>query len=100
MRRELPLRRENETVKFQVDALTYHGTVSRFADGTPAEVFLNTTKLNNASDTNARDAAIAASLALQFGCPFETLRHALTRNPDNSAAGPLGKFLDLIERKA
>jgi ribonucleoside-diphosphate reductase alpha chain len=45
---------------------------------------------------NARDAAVAASLLLQHGCPVDTLRRALTRNGDGSASGPLAKALDLL----
>ena len=44
----------------------------------------------------ARDAAVAASLLLQHGCPVETLRRALTRNADSSASGPLARALDLF----
>jgi ribonucleoside-diphosphate reductase alpha chain len=45
-----------------------------------AEIFMNTDKNGTALDVAARDAAISASLLLQFGCPVETLRRALTRN--------------------
>ena len=95
-RRELAARRENETLRYQVDGLTYYGTVSRFGDGDIAEIFINSTKLDNSSDTNARDAAIAASLALQYGCPATVLQKALTRSASGTASGPLGKLLDLL----
>jgi hypothetical protein len=62
----------------------------------PAEIFLTTAKHGTALDTNARDAAIAASFLLQHGCPVETLRRALTRNGDGSASGPLAHVLDLL----
>jgi len=45
---------------------------------------------------NARDAAVAASLLLQHGCPVDTLRRALMRNADGSASGPLAHALDLL----
>jgi ribonucleoside-diphosphate reductase alpha chain len=44
----------------------------------------------------ARDAAVSASLALQFGCPLETLRRALLRDPHGVAASPLGCALDRL----
>ena len=44
----------------------------------------------------ARDAAIAASLLFQYGCPVDKLRKALTRNSDGSASGPLAHALDLL----
>ena len=41
----------------------------------------------------AQDGALAASLALQSGCPLDTLRHAL----NGREAGPLGVALALID---
>jgi hypothetical protein len=38
----------------------------------------------------ARDAAILTSICLQHGASTETIRHALTRNSNGSASGPLG----------
>lgn len=99
-REQLPRRRAAETLTFELQegsaALCYVGTLGYYENGQPGEIFLNALKQNTPVDANARDAAIAASLALQFGCPIETLRHALTRNPDGSPATPLGKFLDLV----
>lgn len=99
MRKQLPQRRAAETISFELDGLNYVGTAGRFADASPAEIFLNFSKLDSGLDANARDAAIAASLALQYGCPVETLQHALARKPDGSAMGPLGKFLDLLTKE-
>jgi hypothetical protein len=44
----------------------------------------------------ACDAAIAASLALQYGCPVETLRKALCRDVRGNATGPLGVAIDML----
>ena len=44
----------------------------------------------------ASDAAIAASLALQFGCPMETLRKALCRDTRGNTTGPLGVALGTL----
>jgi hypothetical protein len=52
------------------------------------------------SDANARDAAVAASLALQFGCPLETLRHALLRDSHGWPSTPLGAAVDNIAAEA
>jgi hypothetical protein len=41
---------------------------------------------------------VAASLALQFGCPPETLRRALLRDSHGQPSMPLGAALDLFER--
>jgi ribonucleoside-diphosphate reductase alpha chain len=40
----------------------------------------------------AQDTAIVASIALQSGCPLETLRHALSGRGE----GPLSAALELI----
>jgi hypothetical protein len=52
--------------------------------------------VSSQSDSNARDAAVAASLALQFSCPLEALRRAVLREEDGSASTPLGAAIDLI----
>jgi hypothetical protein len=44
----------------------------------------------------ARDAAVAASLALQHGCSLETLQRAVLRNEDGKASTPLGAAIDFI----
>jgi hypothetical protein len=45
-----------------------------------------------AVEASARDAAIVASLALQYGVPLVTLQQALTRNGDGSPSSPLGRL--------
>jgi hypothetical protein len=95
-RRRLPDRRGHELLDFEHGGIRYTAGVGRFEDGRPAEIFLNTAKHGTAVDTNARDAAVAASLLLQHGCPLETLRRALTRNADGSASGSLARALDLL----
>jgi hypothetical protein len=84
-RERLPDRRKAELVDFEHNGRKWTATVGRFADGRVAEVFLDTAK-GAAVGELAADAAIVASLALQSGCPLETLRHAL----QDRQAGPLG----------
>lgn len=95
-RRRLPHRRSSTNFDFEGGGLRYHATVSWFEDGTLGEVFVSNTKPSSQSDVNARDAGVAASLALQFGCPLEVLRRALLRDPRGKASSPLGAALDLI----
>jgi hypothetical protein len=92
----LPNRRGHELLTFKHDRISYRVPVGRFADGGLAEIFLNTAKHGTALDVNVRDAAVAASLLLQHGCPIDTLRQALTRNGDGSGSGPLARALDLL----
>jgi len=76
-RRRLPNRRACETFELQVGGLKYTASVGRFLDGSIAELFLSNHKSNSAADTNARDAAIVFSIAIQHGADIETIRKAL-----------------------
>ena len=81
MQRERLLnRRLHEVVQFEHGRFTYVAGIGHFDDGRLAELFLTAAKTGNAVEAAARDAAIVASLALQYGVPLNTLRHALTRN--------------------
>ena len=80
----------------ECDGQSYTGGIGRFEDGRIAEIFINGSKVGTAAETNAQDAAIVASLALQHGCPIETIRHALARSC--LAAGPLASLLNEIEK--
>ena len=95
-RERLPQRRRCETVSFVHLNTSYEGTVGYYDDGRIAEVFLHGPKAGSDLEAVARDAAVTTSLALQFGCPLETLRAALTREGDETAAGAMGVLLDKI----
>jgi hypothetical protein len=97
-RETLPNRRRGNAFTFEHDGISYRANVSRFADGRLAEIFLNGgEKPNTAVAVIGHDLAVTASLALQHGCPADTLRKALLRLSNGSAAGPLGRLLDLAE---
>jgi len=95
-RERLRNRRRSETFALELHGLHYVASFSRFDDGRVAEVFLQDRKPASQSDANARDSAIAASLALQFGCPLDVLRRALLRDAHGNASTPLGQALDRI----
>jgi hypothetical protein len=95
-RRRLTDRRICETFEIEVGGLRYSATVGRYADGAIGEIFLQNHKPGSQSDSNARDAAVAASLALQFGCPLETLQRALLRDSHGRPSTPLGAAIDII----
>jgi hypothetical protein len=99
-RARLPDRRLAETFELEVSGLHYTCTVVRFPDGRVGEVFLQNHKPGSQSDFNARDAAVAASLALQFGCPLDVLQRALLRDARGNASTPLGVALDRIAERA
>ena len=95
-RRRLPNRRGSITFELDALGLTFTVTASRFDDGSIAETFIQNHKTNSAAGVLASDCAIAASLALQFGCPVEVLRRALSRDTQSRATGPLGAALDRL----
>jgi hypothetical protein len=100
MRQRLPDRRKSESFTFELDGLRFTATVSRFADGRVGELFLNNHKSGNQSDTNARDAAIIFSFAVQHGADVDAIRRALCRDGDGRALGPIGEALDIIAEES
>jgi hypothetical protein len=95
-RQRLPNRRLCETFEFDVSGLHYTATVGRNADGSIGELFLTNHKTNSAADTNARDAAITFSIAVQHGADPEVIRKALCRDSQGRPSGPLAAALDLL----
>jgi hypothetical protein len=95
-RRRLPNRRNSTVLEFELRGLRFTASYSCFADGAVAEIFLQNHKPSSQSDSNARDAAVAASLALQHGCSLRVLQRAVLREEDGSPSTPLGMAIDLI----
>jgi hypothetical protein len=95
-RRRLPNRRASLTFGLKSENHGFTCTFSRLADGRIGEIFLQNFKPGSQLDANARDAAVAASLALQFGCPIEILQRALLRDSRGNPSTPLGAAIDEI----
>ena len=95
-RRRLPNRRSSITFDVEAFALKFTVTASPFEDGELGEIFIQNHKADLGAGIMASDSAIAASLALQYGCPPETLRRALSRDARGNASGPLGAALDTL----
>jgi hypothetical protein len=95
-RERLPNRRASQQLTFGCNGLRYIATVSFFHDGRLAEIFLSNAKAGSHSDAAAKDSAVVASIALQYGVPVETIRKALLRDARGTASSPLGVALDLI----
>jgi hypothetical protein len=95
-RNRLPNRRPNETLAFERDGSQYRLTVGYFPDGRAGEIFLNHDRGDSMLDVLTSDAAILASIALQYGAPLDELRHALKRDSRGIAASPIGAAVDLI----
>lgn len=92
----LPNKRRHEVLEFDHDGVRYTAGVGRFVNGALAEIFLNGGKPGSAAESNARDAAIILSIALQEGASLQRIVAAMTRLPDGRAAGPMGHLLDLL----
>src|SRR5262245_60602357 len=97
-RERLPDRRLSESFSFQCNDLHYTATISRYADGRLAEIFLGNAKAGSHSDAAAKDSAVVASIAFQHGVPVETIRKALLRDPRGIPSSPLGMALDVVAR--
>lgn len=97
----LPLRRMSETFDFthinqSWQSFGYKATVGYYMDGRPGEVFLSAAKITTDMDIAARDAAILLSFALQHGTPVDSLRTAMTRDPEGRPLGVIGTLLDIM----
>jgi hypothetical protein len=93
----LPNKHASTNFSIEVSGMAYTATAS-FIPGTNRlyELFLNNQKSGSMADTNARDAAILLSFAIQYGAPIEPIRRALCRDADGNALGPVAAALDLI----
>ena len=90
-REHLPARRPSLVFDLELNGLRFTAGYSCFPDNRVGEIFLQNHKPGSQSDSNARDAAVAASLALQFGCPLQTLQHAVLRELQRSAVNTIGR---------
>jgi hypothetical protein len=95
-RNRLPNRHAAETIAFERDGSQYRMTIGYFPGGAVGEIFLNADRGDSLLDVMASDAAILASLALQFGCPLDVITHALKRDGHGVPASPVGAALDLV----
>ncbi len=78
-RERLANRRENVSVPFEFEGHQYRATAAWFPDGRLAEIFLDVPgKLGTPLQSNADNAAILTSLALQHGVNPQVIRHSVT----------------------
>jgi hypothetical protein len=95
-RDRLPNRRAAISTSFERAGTGFEMTVGHYADGRVGEIFLNADRANSLLDFLMSDAAILASIALQYGAPLDEIRHALKRDIRGAAASPIGAALDRI----
>lgn len=96
---QLPQRRYHETFTLRHWDANFSVGLGRFPDGQLGEVFINGEKVGTHLDVFARDAAVVMSIALQSGVSVSDLRHAVTRDPNGEASGPIGKLLDMLHEE-
>lgn len=93
-REQLPNRRQCELFDFRHAGLAFTLCAGFYPDGRLAEIFLSSHEPGSPSEALALDAAVTASIALQFGADIGTLRAALTKDHDGGPATLLGAALD------
>jgi N6-adenosine-specific RNA methylase IME4 len=98
-REHLPNRRASEHFSFELSGLRFTATASWFDDGRLGEIFVSNHRADSHADACAKDAAILASIALQFGVPLDVLRKALLRDSQGRPGTPIGYALDLLADK-
>jgi hypothetical protein len=95
-RKRLPYRRGAISTGFERDGAGFTITAGFYPDGRLGEIFLNADRANSLLDFLMSDAAILASLALQYGASLDELRHAMKRDARGTASSPIGTALDLL----
>jgi hypothetical protein len=96
-RERLPDRRFAISNSFERDGARFEMTAGFYPDMRPGEIFLNADRANSLLDFLMSDAAILASLALQYGASLDELRHAMKRDARGNPSSPIGEALDRIE---
>ena len=100
VRNRLPNRRYRTPVSFEMDGHVYSGGAGHYPDGRIGEVFLMAGKTGTHLAISISESCIAASLAMQFGCPIETLRDALLKDDQGRPAGALGRMFEILTATA
>jgi hypothetical protein len=97
VRDRLPNRRPAISTSFERDGARFEMTAGYYPDGRVGEIFVNADRANSLLDFLMSDAAILASIALQYGAALDEIRHALKRDIRGEAQSPIGAALDKIQ---
>jgi hypothetical protein len=103
-RRQLPNRRPAVTEEINVGNSRLTATIGFDPAGHPAEIFLSAAKVGSAMAAILEDAAVAISVALQYGISARALGRSVGRVPETLdgpgtlPASPIGAALDLVAR--
>lgn len=96
-RERLADRRQNMNLPLHWRGRRYEITCGFYDDGRVAEAFVHNTKAGTDVQAVARDSAIILSLALQHGCPLDTIQAALTRDEQNNPISLIAAVVDAIQ---
>jgi hypothetical protein len=94
--RTAPEQARGDDVRCRGLGLHFRATVGKYPDGRIGELFLSNHRVNSMAGIMASDAAVVASIALQWGVPLDVIRHALMRDGRGKPSGPLGVVLDQL----
>jgi hypothetical protein len=89
-------RRLNQTQELNRDGINIKMTIGFKPDGSVGEIFLNADRADSMLDVLMSDAAIIASIAMQYGVSLRQLAHAIKRDKFGVASSPIGAALDSI----
>jgi hypothetical protein len=97
-RAPLPQRRYCETFELRHGGQNtpFAVTIGRYSDNRIGEVFITGAKAGSDAEAIARDGAVLLSIALQFGVPLETIKHAITRESDGAPSTVIGAVVDRL----
>jgi hypothetical protein len=99
-RQRLPDRRPSIVFGFECNGLRYTASASWFDNGQLGEVFVGNHRADSHADACAKDAAILASICLQFGASLDAIRKSLLRDSQGRPSTPIGCALDILAANA
>jgi hypothetical protein len=91
--RILPGRWGQAVVDLDHDGFLYRVAVSRFPDGSPAEVLIDSAKVGSSLDTYGHDVAVLVSVLVQNGVSVSAIEEELD---DRADAGLAARVVRLI----
>jgi hypothetical protein len=95
-RARLPNRRAAEGFVLRHGGAEFCVSVGRYDDGRPAELFVDGMKSGTDLRESLRDAALLASLALQYGCPLAVIAGAVQRDGEGRPLSVVGAVVDVM----
>ena len=96
-REKLPMRRGCITFDFFAQNREHAISVTPYADGRPAEIFISTAKRGSVPDADVHDIGVLLSFALQYGVPFADLSKSIARDGTGVPLGFIGELLDELQ---